>query len=128
MAAGSNAEFDGGRTRVDGEDRAQLWFRLDCGTSVHDQPGQCARGDPGERTVRPAGENHRDSRTHDKSGGLRISEVVQLLGQHVARLQIRCDQNVGLPGDCRDDPLSLAAWAEMALSKAKGPSTTPPVI
>jgi hypothetical protein len=52
----------------------------------------------------------------------------QLLGQHVAGLEVGHDQDVGAAGDRRDDALDPRRLQVIALSKASGPSSRPPVI
>ena len=59
----------------------------------------------------------------------RLGQVFQLLGQHVARPRGRAPRGCR-PGrrPARRCPWRLAAASETALSKASGPSSTPPVI
>ena len=60
---------------------------------------------------------------------LRLWQELQLLGHHVAGFQVRDQQDVGEARDRRNVcPWSWPPPSSMALSKASGPSTMPPVI
>ena len=50
-------------------------------------------------TIGAAGKHDGYARAHYNAAGLRIGQVLQLLGQHIARLQIWHDQDVGLTCD-----------------------------
>ena len=57
-----------------------------------------------------------------------LGQEVRILRKHVAGFEIRNDQNLRVPRDRSTDALDRAASGSMALSKASGPSRTPPVI
>ena len=52
-----------------------------------------------------AGQDDRHARAEHDAGGVGAGEEGELLGQHVAGLEIGHDQDVGLSRDLRDDPL-----------------------
>jgi hypothetical protein len=60
-----------------------------------DRRGCCA----GAQAVGAAGENDRHPGAKHDAGGIGATGRRQLLGQHVARLQVGHDQDVGLSGD-----------------------------
>ena len=59
------------------------------------------------RRVGAAGQHNRHARAHDNAGRLRTTQVFQLLGQHVAGLQIGHDQNVGVARDLGHNALDF---------------------
>ena len=61
-------------------------------------------------------------------GGIGMGEEGQVLRQHVAGLEIGHDEDLRAARDRRLMPLIRAASGSMALSKASGPSSRPPVI
>ena len=62
----------------------------------HHQHRQRAGRDACEGTISPACEDYRHARAYHQPGGLRIAELLQLLGEHVAGLDVGGDQDVGL--------------------------------
>ena len=79
--------------------------------------------------VGAAGQDDRHPGAEHDAGGVGVGEEGQFLGQHVAGLDVGHQQDVGVAGDRRDDALGLPRpRALIALSKASGPSSMPPVI
>ena len=85
-------------------------------------------GDSGPDTIRPAGKNHRHPCAQDHSSTVSFGEEAELFRENVARLKIGCEQDVRITGDFGVDTFCVAACLLIALSKARGPSRTPPVI
>ena len=69
--------------------------------------GHGAGGQPGDRRVGPAGEDDRHAGAEHDAGGIGIGQEGQALGEHVAGLEIRNDEDIGLPGHRRLDLLDL---------------------
>ncbi len=63
--------------------------------------GRCRRG----------WENDGHARAEHDAGGIGIGEERQFLGQHVARLHVRHQQDVGITGDRRNDALRQRGFA-----------------
>ena len=74
------------------------------------------------------GQDDRHAGAEHDAGRIGLRKERQVLGQHVAGFEVRHDQNLRLAGDRRLDALDAAASGLMALSKASGPSSSPPVI
>ena len=53
----------------------------------------------GAHVVGPAREDDRDPRPEHQARGVRLGQEGQVLGQHVAGLEIRDQKDVGAPGD-----------------------------
>ena len=70
-----------------------------CG--VVEQAGYGATGEARFGRVGTAGEDDGNARAEDDAGKLRSAEVFELLGEHVAALEVGDDENVGLTGDGR---------------------------
>ncbi len=64
-----------------------------------------ARGDARDVGIGATGQDHRHFRAEHDTGAGCITEIHQLLGQHVAAFQIRHHQDVGLAGDRRGGAL-----------------------
>jgi hypothetical protein len=88
-----------------------------------DRAGRHAR----PHRVGARGQDDRHARAEHDAGGVRVGQERELLGQHVAGLEVGHKEDVGLARDRRAE-LIAAASLLMALSKASGPSSTPPVI
>ncbi len=89
-------DFDAGRTRIEDQDGARSGLRANFGPGLHHQHRQRAGRDACEGTISPACEDYRHARAYHQPGGLRIAELLQLLGEHVAGLHVGGDQDVGL--------------------------------
>ena len=63
----------------------------------------------------------------DQARAVRVRQKAELLGQDIAGFEIRRQQNVGIAGNAGTNAFDSAAFLLMALSKANGPSRTPPV-
>ena len=70
---------------------------------VVQQDGHGAAGQARLGRVRAAGEDDRDAGAEHDAGQLRAAQVLELLGQHVAALEVGHHEDVGLSGDRRDD-------------------------
>ena len=80
---------------------------------------QAAGGDRGPRacdgatrdarshTVGAARQDDRHPRAEDDAGTIGVGQERELLGEHVARLEIRNEQDVGIACDLRDDAFDL---------------------
>lgn len=77
-----------------------------------------ARSGTGFRRIGTAGKDDGDTGAEDDAGGQRVGQIFQLLGDHVAGLEIGDDEYFSMAGDGRLDALGLAATMETALSKA----------
>ena len=86
------------------------------------------RGQPGPHRIRSRRQDDRHPSAEHDAGRIRTGQERQVLGEHVARLEIRHDQDLARPATADRIPFILAASRSMALSKASGPSRTPPVI
>src|SRR5450631_275149 len=69
------------------------------------EEGERARRHALERAVSPTREDDRHTPAEHDPGGSRVSEIVELLDEHVAALQVWDDEDVGMPGDLRNNPL-----------------------
>ena len=83
---------------------------------------------PALAPIGPAREDDRHLRAQRDAGELRAAEVFELLGQHVARLQVRHDEDVGHAGHARREILDRGRLALTAVSNASGPSRIAPTI
>src|SRR5215472_14599538 len=73
-------------------------------------PSAVKRGNRAGRKARlfavgAAGQDYRDAAAENEAGGLGLCDENELLGKHVAGLEIWHDQNVGMPRDQRGNPL-----------------------
>ena len=75
---------------------------------MSDQRHHCRRGQSGSHRIGAAGEHDRHPRTEDDAGRIGTGQVAELFGQHVARLKVGHQQDVGLTGDGRANLLGLA--------------------
>jgi len=66
-----------------------------------------AGAEAGDGVVGAACQHDRNPRAEHDSGHFRVGEIDELLGQHVAGIDVGDDEDVGLAGDRRDDPLGL---------------------
>ena len=69
--------------------------------------GNGTAGKAGFRGIGAAGKDDGDARTEDDAGELRAAQIFELLGEHVATLEVGDDQDVGLPGDGRAEMLDF---------------------
>ena len=74
---------------------------------VGDQRGDGARGEAGDRRVGPARQDDRNPGAEHDAGRVGIGQEGQALGEHVARLEVRDDEDIGQSGDRRLDVLDL---------------------
>ena len=74
------------------------------------------------------GEDDRHARAEHDAGSVGMGEEGQVLRQHVAGFEVGHHQDLRPARDRRAMPLMRAASGSMALSKASGPSSRPPVI
>ncbi len=100
---------------------------------MHEELSEGAGGCADLGTVGPARQDDRDARPEDEPGGFRAGEMDQLLGQHVAGDEVRCNQNVGVPRHRPAEPLIKKPFGSRGLPRDRGvegkrPSTQPPVI
>ena len=72
---------------------------------VRNQLRQRARGDAAFLRIAAVHQHDRHVRAHGHAAGDRIGQMLELLGQHVGRPEVRADQHVGLTGDQRADAL-----------------------
>src|ERR1039458_9036110 len=66
-----------------------------------------ATGKAGLCRVSPAGKDGGNAGAEDDAGQLCAAQVLQLLGQHIATFEVGDDQDVGLAGNRRNQPLDL---------------------
>ena len=64
-----------------------------------------AARDPRSHAVGAAGQDDRHARAEDETRAVRVGQEAELLGQHVARLEIRHEEDVRIAGDLRFDAL-----------------------
>src|SRR5258707_13356000 len=82
---------------------------LDVRTGVNQHASNGAGGDARLRQVGAAGEDDRHLCADDNSGQVRATEIFQLLGEHIARFEVRHKQDVSISGDGRFQ-LFLRRW------------------
>src|SRR3954454_1316726 len=78
-------------------------YRLAARRCTH--PGNGAGGEPRQQRVGAAGQDDRHTRAEYDTGGIRVRQERQALGQHVASLEVRNHEHVRSPCDRRYDPL-----------------------
>ena len=105
LIAGKERELDARRAGVEDEDGVAhgCTFRRVARQQQRDGAG----AEPCQRLVGAAGQDDRHARAQHDAGDLGLGEIFELLGQHVAGLEVGHDEDVGLPGDRRDDALGL---------------------
>ena len=67
-----------------------------------------AARDPRSHAVGAARQDDRHARAEHEAGAVGVREKAELLGEHVAGLEVGHQQNVGIAGDLRLDALDLA--------------------
>ncbi len=102
-----------------GVDRAHLARGPEQGLAL--QHGQGAGGEPGFHAIGPAGEDDGHAGADDQPGDGRAAEVFELLGQHIARLQIGREQNVGQTGYRRVDAFGLGGGQRQRVVEGQRP-------
>jgi hypothetical protein len=68
---------------------------------VNQHASNGAGGDARPRQLGAAGEDDRHLCADDNSGQVRATEIFQLLGEHIARFEVRHKQDVSISGDGR---------------------------
>ena len=97
-------------------------------SSVCREHSNRATGDSGANPVGATCQDDRHPRAQNETGAVGVRQEAELLGEHVARLEVRNQEDVGIAGDLRTMPFIFAASVLMALSNASGPSRMPPMI
>ena len=77
----------------------------DVGAAARRHQRDRARRDARLARVGAAGEHDRHARAEHDAGARRAAQVLELLGEHVAALEVGNDQDVGGTGDFGDDAL-----------------------
>ena len=104
LMAREDRELDARRTGIQDEDSVTHGFAP---LVTRQQQRDRAGPQPCQRPVGAACQNDRHARAEHDAGHLRFREILELLRQHVAGLEVRHHEDVGTAGDRRDDPLGL---------------------
>ncbi len=79
-----------------------------------------ARRDARVRRVRAAGQDDGNGRADDDARGLRVAEIFELLGQHVAGFEVGHDENVCIACDLRSDDRDLGPRRTQCVCEVDG--------
>jgi hypothetical protein len=87
--------------------------------------GDGTRGHARAHGVRARSENDRHARAEHNAGRVRLGKECEILGEHVARLEIGHHENLRVPGDCGFDAFDLGRLRANGIIESKRPVENP---